>query len=86
MSENLGYIESEIVDGNATNHIPTLNSTNTDIQQQREIYELETRLYELERDIRQFLTNEAQLKRNYNDLREFQVSGGFFEIPYLYVF
>ncbi|KAI6177526.1 V-type proton ATPase subunit a [Aphelenchoides bicaudatus] len=66
------YIESEIVDGNATNHIPPLDSTNTEIQQQREIYELEARLYELERDIRQFLTNEAQLKRNYNDLREFQ--------------
>lgn len=57
----------------ATDHIPPLDSTNIDIQQQREVYELGTRLYELERDIRQFLTNDAQLKRNYNDLREFKV-------------
>jgi hypothetical protein len=60
------------VDANVTDHIPPLDNNNTEIRQQREMYELENRLYELEKDIRQFLSNEAQLKRNYNDLKEFQ--------------
>lgn len=34
------------------------------------MYDLETRLYDLERDIRQFLQNEAQLKRNLNDFKQ----------------
>ena len=51
---------------------------------QREIHELQTKINELEHDIRQFLANEAQLKRNFNDLRELksvldQVEG-FFEV------
>ncbi|CAD5224728.1 unnamed protein product [Bursaphelenchus xylophilus] len=66
------YIEEEINDAGAVDHIPPLDSTNTEVLQQREIYDLEVKLYELERDLRQFLSNEEQLKQNYNDLREFQ--------------
>lgn len=60
------------MDGGAVDHIPTLDSTNTEVLQQREIYDLEQKLFDLERDLRQFLQNEEQLKRNFNDLREFQ--------------
>ncbi|CAD5218970.1 unnamed protein product [Bursaphelenchus okinawaensis] len=66
------YIEEEINDAGADKHIPPLDSTNTEVIQQREIYDLETKLYELERDLRQFLANEEQIKQNYNDMREFQ--------------
>uniref|UniRef100_A0A915DBS8 V-type proton ATPase subunit a n=1 Tax=Ditylenchus dipsaci TaxID=166011 RepID=A0A915DBS8_9BILA len=64
------YIEKEVIDGGAKNHIPPVDVTNTEVSLQREMYDLETRLYDLERDIRQFLQNEAQLKRNINDLKQ----------------
>ncbi|KAH7725553.1 v-type proton ATPase subunit a isoform 4 [Aphelenchoides avenae] len=66
------YIESEVIAGGAKDHIPALDTSNIEVPQQRTIYELEAHLNELERDIRQFLENEARLKRNYNDLKEFQ--------------
>ncbi|KAI6219820.1 V-type proton ATPase subunit a [Aphelenchoides fujianensis] len=72
LERSIRYIESEIVDGNVAKHIPPLDTTNVDVPQQRNIYDLETKICDLERDIRQLLANEAKLKRNYNDLREFQ--------------
>ncbi|KAI6202062.1 V-type proton ATPase subunit a [Aphelenchoides besseyi] len=72
LERSIRYIESEIVDAHATKHIPPLDISNTDVPQQRNIYDLEAKIHDLERDIRQLLTSEAQLKRNYNDLREFQ--------------
>ncbi|KAI1725099.1 v-type ATPase subunit family domain-containing protein [Ditylenchus destructor] len=67
---NLGYIEKEVIDGGARDHIPPLDVTKTEVSLQREMWDLETRLYDLERDVRQFLQNEAQLKRNVNDLKQ----------------
>ncbi|KAI1715648.1 v-type ATPase subunit family domain-containing protein [Ditylenchus destructor] len=67
---DLGYIEKEVIDGGARDHIPPLDVTKTEVSLQREMWDLETRLYDLERDVRQFLQNEAQLKRNVNDLKQ----------------
>jgi len=64
------YIEREVVDGGAADHIPPIDVSQTSVSSQREMLELETRLYDLERDIRQFLKNEAQILRNYNDLQQ----------------
>jgi len=72
------------LEGGATDHIPNLDISNADVTPMRDIYVLEVyfllyfliknilkaKLFEFERDFRQFLANEAQLKRNYNDLKQ----------------
>uniref|UniRef100_A0A914ICX3 V-type proton ATPase subunit a n=1 Tax=Globodera rostochiensis TaxID=31243 RepID=A0A914ICX3_GLORO len=68
----LRYLETEVVEGGVSDHIPPLDTSRTDITLLREMYELESHLYDIERDIRQFLANEAQLKRNFNDLKQFK--------------
>ncbi|KAL3077557.1 hypothetical protein niasHS_012263 [Heterodera schachtii] len=68
----LRYLETEVVEGGVSDHIPPLDTTRTDITLLREMYDLESHLYDIERDIRQFLANEAQLKRNFNDLKQFK--------------
>nr|CAD2180426.1 unnamed protein product [Meloidogyne enterolobii] len=70
IERSLRYLENEVLEGGATDHIPNLDISNADVTPMRDIYVLEAKLFEFERDFRQFLANEAQLKRNYNDLKQ----------------
>uniref|UniRef100_A0A914BXQ8 V-type proton ATPase subunit a n=1 Tax=Acrobeloides nanus TaxID=290746 RepID=A0A914BXQ8_9BILA len=66
------YIENQVIEGGAKKFIPEMDTSNIEISLQREIYDLEIRLFDLERDIRILLDNETALRRNCNDLMEFQ--------------
>uniref|UniRef100_A0AC34GPR7 V-type proton ATPase subunit a n=1 Tax=Panagrolaimus sp. ES5 TaxID=591445 RepID=A0AC34GPR7_9BILA len=84
LERSLRYLETEIVEAGARSHIPYIDTYNTEIIPQRVIYDLETRILELEKEVRQFLTNGSKIHINYNRAREFrhvlQKVEAFFEV------
>uniref|UniRef100_A0A7E4W610 V-type proton ATPase subunit a n=1 Tax=Panagrellus redivivus TaxID=6233 RepID=A0A7E4W610_PANRE len=71
IERSLRYLENEIVNAGAKEHIAALEVKNTETAPQRQINDLETQVFELEKDIRQFLENEGKMQKNYNMAREF---------------
>uniref|UniRef100_A0AC35FEE8 V-type proton ATPase subunit a n=1 Tax=Panagrolaimus sp. PS1159 TaxID=55785 RepID=A0AC35FEE8_9BILA len=53
LERSLRYLETEIVEAGARSHIPYIDTYNTEILPQRVIYDLETRILELEKEVRQ---------------------------------